>query len=153
MKKLIILVILKFLNVSIGIPVEPEITLTEPNAVAGRNLELWEKSGMVGNAEEQGPYFEGDIMTQDGRNGVVSSAQKWKNARIPYELGTSFSKENFQDILKGLKIEIVSAQSQKNTLSNALEEIMKNTCIKFIPHGGEKDFIAFEKASTGKIPS
>lgn len=34
-------------------------------------------------------------------------------------------------------------------MSEAIEDITKKTCIKFVPHGGEKDFLVIENAATG----
>ena len=64
-----------------------------PNKRTGKNLKEWTKANKKGNPEEQGNYFEGDIMIDvEGRNGVKLSAQKWPSGKIPYEVIGSFSK-------------------------------------------------------------
>lgn len=69
----------------------PEIFNT-PDVVAGKSLRDWVKSKGKGNPEEQGHYFEGDIMLDvEARNGVILNSQKWKDAKIPYEIRGSFS--------------------------------------------------------------
>lgn len=63
-----------------------------PNQRTGKNLKEWAKANKKGNPEEQGNYFEGDIMIDvEGRNGVKLSAQKWPSGKIPYEVIGSFS--------------------------------------------------------------
>lgn len=70
----------------------PEI-YNEPSKVSGRLLTEWAKAKKKGNPEEQGNYFEGDIMIPgEARNGVILAAQKWKNATVPYVIKGSFSK-------------------------------------------------------------
>lgn len=69
------------------------IVLNEPSDIGGRMLETWLRDGKIGNPEEQGPYFEGDIVQMpEGRNGVTSPTLLWKNGLIPYEIQGSFSK-------------------------------------------------------------
>lgn len=69
----------------------PEI-YNSPNKLAGSILKDWTKSNKKGNPEEQGTYFEGDIMIDvEARNGVILTAQKWKGGKIPYEIRGSFS--------------------------------------------------------------
>lgn len=63
-----------------------------PDQLAGRNLKEWVESKKMGNPEEQGTYFEGDIMIDvEARNGVVLSTQKWPNGLIPYVIKGNFS--------------------------------------------------------------
>lgn len=65
----------------------------QPNKRTGKNLKEWVSSKQKGNPEEQGNYFEGDIIVDtEGRNGVILTAQKWPGAKIPYEIVGSFSK-------------------------------------------------------------
>lgn len=62
---------------------------------AGKMLTKWLELKGRGNAEEQGTYFEGDIVIDArGRNGVIAIAEKWNNGKIPYEVRGSFSKWN-----------------------------------------------------------
>lgn len=63
-----------------------------PDLRAGKNLNLWEKSDKRGNPEEQGTYFEGDIMTNEARNDVDLDSEKWKDGIVPYEVSRSFCK-------------------------------------------------------------
>lgn len=63
-----------------------------PDKLAGKNLKEWTKSKGKGNPEEQGNYFEGDIIIDvEARNGVILTSQKWPGAKIPYEIRGSFS--------------------------------------------------------------
>lgn len=67
---------------------------SNPDFRAGRRLDEWarldEKSG---NPEEQGGYFEGDIIINfQGRNGAVSEKLKWKDGTVPYIIKGNFSK-------------------------------------------------------------
>lgn len=48
-----------------------------------------------------------------------------------------------------IKFFFLIAQAQKTTLSNAVEDIMKSTCIKFIPRAAEADYISFQQTNTG----
>lgn len=57
---------------------------------SGRNLKVWEESERIGNPEEQGTYFEGDIMIHEARNDLDS--ELWEGGIIPYELRGSFCK-------------------------------------------------------------
>lgn len=70
----------------------PEI-YNEPSKVAGKMLTKWSEAKGKGNPEEQGNYFEGDIMIPgEARNGVILAAQKWKDGLVPYVIKGSFSK-------------------------------------------------------------
>jgi hypothetical protein len=64
----------------------------EPNESAGKMLKEWSKGDMKGNAEEQGPYLEGDIIISDARNGVKLPGQRWPKGIIPYEIDAYMSK-------------------------------------------------------------
>lgn len=45
-----------------------------------------------GNAEEVGPYLEGDLLIPSvGRNGMKSEALRWKNGEVPFEIHGNFS--------------------------------------------------------------
>ncbi|XP_070505760.1 zinc metalloproteinase nas-4-like [Chironomus tepperi] len=103
----------------------------EPNESAGTMLKEWSKGDMKGNAEEQGPYLEGDIIISDARNGVALPGQRWPKGIIPYE------------------IDAFLTQEQKNMLSNAIDEIKSKTCVKLIPRGGEKDYVVFKNDDSG----
>jgi hypothetical protein len=65
---------------------------TSPDKRTGKSLKEWTAAKKKGNPEEQGNYFEGDIIIDmEGRNGVVLAAQKWPNGKIPYEIVGTFS--------------------------------------------------------------
>lgn len=132
-----------------------------PSELAGRNLKDWTKSGKKGNPEEQGPYFEGDIMLDvETRNGVILEARKWKDGKIPYEIKGSFSKlicnhfytsskSRIQTNIKANPIFNFPAQQQKNLLSDAIEQFKKHTCIRFYPRASEEDRVVFVNNPTG----
>lgn len=65
-----------------------------PNQRSGRFLKDWMKANKEGNPEEQGEYFEGDIVVPEteARNGVISTSAMWKDAKVPYEIVGAFSK-------------------------------------------------------------
>lgn len=45
-----------------------------------------------GNAEEQGPYLEGDLLIPSHeKNGMKSESLRWKNGEVPFEIHGSFS--------------------------------------------------------------
>lgn len=45
-----------------------------------------------GNAEEVGPYLEGDLLIPTmGRNGMKPEALRWKNGEVPFEIRGNFS--------------------------------------------------------------
>lgn len=45
-----------------------------------------------GNAEEVGPYLEGDLLIPTvGRNGMKHEALRWKNGEVPFEIHGNFS--------------------------------------------------------------
>jgi hypothetical protein len=65
---------------------------TSPDKRTGKSLKEWTVAKKKGNPEEQGNYFEGDIIiNMEGRNGVILATQKWPNGKIPYEIVGSFS--------------------------------------------------------------
>lgn len=45
-----------------------------------------------GNAEERGPYLEGDLLIPiNSKNGIQSQSRRWPKGIIPYEIIGSFS--------------------------------------------------------------
>lgn len=49
-------------------------------------------NGFRGNAEEQGPYLEGDLLIPtDAKNGMKLESLRWKNGEVPFEIRGSFS--------------------------------------------------------------
>lgn len=96
MKSLKVLFLVAIIKIITALPLGPDEVLYEPSEMAGRSLDLWVQTGMVGNPEEQGPYLEGDIMLPEARNGVTSPSQLWEKAIVPYDLSGSFSKFTFK---------------------------------------------------------
>ena len=64
----------------------------EPSQIAGRMLMKWSETEHEENPEEQGPYFEGDIIFPNARASLSRPAKKWRKGIIPYEITGSFSK-------------------------------------------------------------
>lgn len=47
---------------------------------------------LKGNAEEVGPYLEGDLLIPTkGRNGMKAESLRWKNGEVPFEIRGNFS--------------------------------------------------------------
>jgi hypothetical protein len=67
--------------------------VTDPDDKAsGKALVEWAKS-KVGNPEEQGNYFEGDIiLNMDKRNGIRLPTKRWPKGIIPFKVRGTFSK-------------------------------------------------------------
>lgn len=134
-----------------GVVNEAGVSSSLPNARAGRQLNEWIGLKKKGNPEEQGGYFEGDIIVNDeARNGIISEEAMWKDATIPYVVEGSFSK--LRKLLNSFQVTVkndFSAQREKNLLSDAIEEYQRKTCLRFRPKGGEKDYIVFNNAQTG----
>lgn len=65
-----------------------------PSEDAGHQVERWLKSNGPGNAEEQGNYFEGDILFPNSmlRNGLKSESHRWPDGVVPVEIENSFCK-------------------------------------------------------------
>lgn len=68
----------------------------KPNQRSGKSLKAWSEAKGKGNPEEQGSYYEGDILLdvrQAGlaRNGILDEHAKWTNKVVPYEIKGSFS--------------------------------------------------------------
>ncbi|CAG9807550.1 unnamed protein product [Chironomus riparius] len=103
----------------------------EPNNFAGRILTKWSETDHFGNPEEQGPYFEGDIIVSNERTFFTRQAKKWKHGIIPYKISGSFTED------------------QTTMIKTAIEEIESKTCIKLVPHSSEKDFIIFNNDVSG----
>lgn len=63
-----------------------------PSDEAGRQLIRWHLNKRPGNAEEQGNYFEGDILFPNSmlRNGLRSESHRWKDGIVPVEIEKTF---------------------------------------------------------------
>lgn len=49
-----------------------------------------------GNAEEQGPYLEGDLLIPSTtRNGMKSESLRWKKGEVPFEIRGGYSELSF----------------------------------------------------------
>lgn len=71
-----------------------------PDRAVGKNLKDWVKSKKLGNPEEQGNYFQGDIMINaEARNGIILESQKWPQGLVPYVIKGSFSESTLKDII------------------------------------------------------
>jgi hypothetical protein len=75
-----------------------------PDVRVGKNLKEWTNSKKKGNPEEQGSYFEGDIIIDiEARNGVILTSQKWAGGKIPYEIRGSFSEYKMTILIETLE--------------------------------------------------
>lgn len=79
-------------KVSTSIDLTKFKTGSYPDERAGKSLKAWENSTKLGNPEEQGTYFEGDIMFSEARKDVDLDSDKWKDGVVPYEVRGSFCK-------------------------------------------------------------
>ncbi|XP_073820038.1 hatching enzyme 1.2-like [Musca autumnalis] len=100
-----------------------------------RLLEEYEAESAVVNPEELGPYLEGDILMPQTsvilKNGLVSTATRWPNGIVPYEIGAHFQRRDLQMI------------------RNAIREYHRRTCILFVPRTTEKDYISIVNGKSG----
>lgn len=63
------------------------------------------KAASHGNAEEKGPYLEGDLLIPiNSKNGIQSQSRRWPKAQIPYEIIGSFS--NYINLNRKIKSNI-----------------------------------------------
>ncbi|KAK8384441.1 hypothetical protein O3P69_009324 [Scylla paramamosain] len=76
--------------------------------------------------------YQGDIMLRSAppsfRNAVVDPAQRWKDGTIPYVISSSYD------------------ATERTTIARAMEEIERNTCVRFVPRIRESDYIHLLKA-------
>lgn len=63
-----------------------------PSEDAGHQVERWLQNSGPGNAEEQGNYFQGDILFPNSmlRNGLKSETHRWTDGVVPVEIENSF---------------------------------------------------------------
>lgn len=59
-----------------------------PSEKSGIQLQRWYEGNGTGTAEEQGEYFQGDILFRQSllRNGVAEDTKKWHNGEVPVEI-------------------------------------------------------------------
>jgi hypothetical protein len=89
--------------------------MTLPDKNSGKALTEWMKL-KVGNPEEQGNYFEGDIILNlDKRNGITLPTLRWEKGIIPYKIGAGFCEFSVACLswLKNNLIFIISQQAKK----------------------------------------
>uniref|UniRef100_UPI00398E89C9 proline-rich protein 36-like n=1 Tax=Pristiophorus japonicus TaxID=55135 RepID=UPI00398E89C9 len=75
--------------------------------------------------------IEGDIVTPLWRNAVLSETKTWQKSpdgmvRIPYEISSQYDEETWGSISRGFK------------------DFEKFTCVRFVPHVDEEDFISIQ---------
>lgn len=65
-----------------------------PDEFSGYKVQEWLSANGSGNAEEQGTYFEGDILFPNTllRNGLISESRRWENGVVPVEIDKRFCK-------------------------------------------------------------
>ncbi|CRK94667.1 CLUMA_CG008167, isoform A [Clunio marinus] len=103
-----------------------------PDESAGRSLKKWSSKKNLGNPEEQGNYYEGDIILgSEARNGVILKSQMWEDGIIPYEIGAGLTEKD------------------KKMIKDALDIFMKKTCLKFVKRTDEKSYISYNNSPTG----
>lgn len=87
------------------------------------------------NPEELGSYLEGDILMPQNsvilKNGIPSKSFRWPNGEVPFEIAGDFS------------------ESELEVIAFAIDEYHARTCIRFVPHTTETDYIAIEKGNSG----
>ncbi|XP_017861471.1 PREDICTED: astacin-like [Drosophila arizonae] len=87
------------------------------------------------NPEELGSYLEGDILVPQPaitmRNGMVSQSLRWPNGVVPYRIEGDFDREEL------------------SIIETAMEDYHRRTCIRFVPHSGERDYISIGSDFSG----
>lgn len=87
------------------------------------------------NPEELGTYLEGDMLVPRSahlmRSGLPTLSHRWPQGIVPYEIIGNFTDE-----------EIAIIQT-------AIDEYHNRTCIRFVPHVNEDDYVQIENDSTG----
>lgn len=61
-----------------------------------------------------------------GRNGLIDKKYRWPNGRVPYELSPAHTKQ------------------QRDQIEAALKHLESVSCIKFVPHTNEVDYIKIQ---------
>ncbi|KFB48693.1 AGAP006144-PA-like protein [Anopheles sinensis] len=105
-------------------------------AAIGELVRTWARqartNGTKGNPEELGTYAEGDIhQPLIERNALKFTSSKWKNGVVPYEFSDEFSIGDLQKLF------------------SAFEQFHKKTCIRFVPHTKERDYVVIEGRNSG----
>lgn len=85
-----------------------------------------------GNIDEQGIYFEGDIvLPPGGKAGIDGEKYRWVNAVMPYTIAPSFT------------------GAQAKLIRSALDEIQNKTCMKFVVRTNEEDYVQVQNSDNG----
>lgn len=65
-----------------------------PSEYSGIQVQHWYATNGTGNAEEQGSYFEGDILFPNSmlRNGLRSESSRWEDGIVPVDIDNNFCK-------------------------------------------------------------
>ncbi|ODM90219.1 Meprin A subunit beta [Orchesella cincta] len=74
-----------------------------------------------------GEYFEGDMRFAEGydiTSGVIGDRFRWPENTVPYTIAAAFTED------------------ERNIILGALEEISNKTCIHFVPHSNQRDYVA-----------
>ncbi|XP_065073301.1 zinc metalloproteinase nas-4 isoform X1 [Ochlerotatus camptorhynchus] len=105
----------------------------EPNEEVGKLVNSYDPDKDGVNPEELGSYVGGDMLINRpaGRNGLADKSSRWPGGVVPFEINGNFRANEMQMI------------------EAAINEYHKNTCIKFVAHMGERDYISIESSSTG----
>lgn len=87
---------------------------------------------------EYGNYFEGDmIITEEQkealfartRNGLIATKYRWANKTVPYRLTSDHTQE------------------QRNYIEKALRTLESVSCLTFVQHTNEKDYVQLQVCS------
>ncbi|XP_030573375.1 low choriolytic enzyme-like [Drosophila novamexicana] len=80
------------------------------------------------NPEELGSYLEGDMLVPETaitmKNGLITQTSRWPGGVVPYKIRGTFN---------ALELAVIQG---------AIEEYHRRTCIRFVPHKGERDYIS-----------
>ncbi|KAF4520948.1 hypothetical protein B566_EDAN008758, partial [Ephemera danica] len=90
------------------------------------------------NPEEMGTYYQGDLLTpmdlmKKCKMSNDDLVRRWYNAKVPYTFHRNM-RSNFQEI---------------KLIESAMQEIQKNTCVCFVKHNGEADYLEINNRATG----
>ncbi|KAL7642088.1 UNVERIFIED_CONTAM: hypothetical protein RMT77_007962 [Armadillidium vulgare] len=104
-----------------------KMKIKRPTCHHSRGFKLCKfKKGRIGNPEEWGPDFEGDIkLDASARNGLKNKNTRWKKGIVPYEFDKGFDSKRKEVVLSAMK----SIQD------------LTNGCITFVEKTNEKDYV------------
>lgn len=87
------------------------------------------------NPEELGSYLEGDILMPVSslvlKNGIGSKTSRWPDGKIPFEIAGDFTRDEL------------------SMIAYAIDEYHSKTCIRFVPHTTESDYVSIVKGNSG----